>query len=335
MTLMRSQSGFSSSLLRICETSMTCPITILAATHGRPDLLQRTFGYLAQCEIPSEYDGIIIIENGGRFGAEQVVEQADPRLKARYIFEQKGNKSRALNIALKLVEGAALFIDDDVRVNPDFLTLYAEAVRSSPPRTFLGGPVEVDYEEAPPDWLRQYLPFSAVGWRPTEAQLQAKDYYFLGANWLAFVDDLRACGGFAEWIGPGTAQRGQESYMQMLLIEAGLRPEYLPQPVVWHYVPRSNCTPQWALERATRHARGAGAFYNDNCPRILGVPRWMYLEIVKRRLKVAWSKLFESDPATRHFIAHEYSHLLGLMQGIRTRRELSQPTSSVPTSRKS
>ena len=297
---------------------MTCPITILVATHGRPDLLERTLNYLAACELPEEYAGIIIVENGGQFGAKAIVENAPPSLRARYLFQELGNKSRALNLAMANLTGAALFIDDDVRVNPDFLMCYAQILRTAPRNKFFyGGPIEVDYEEAPPEWLKKYLPYSAVGWRPTPEQLQSQDYCFLGANWCAFIEDLKACGGFAEWVGPGTVQRGQESHMQRQLMDAGLRPIYLPEPIVWHYVPKDNCSTTWALQRAEKHSLYQGATYQDSAPKLWGMPRWMYRALVQHYLSNCWARLFQRDPEKRHQVAQELYSFRGLFNGIR------------------
>ncbi|MFM9115790.1 MAG: glycosyltransferase [Planctomycetota bacterium] len=297
---------------------MTYPITILVATHGRPDLLERTLRYLAACELPEEYAGIIIVENGGRFGAQPVVENAPPPLRARYLYQELGNKSRALNLAMADLTGAALFIDDDVRVNPNFLMCYAHILRTAPLNKFYyGGPIEVDYEEAPPEWLKKYLPFSAVGWRPTSEQITSQDFYFLGANWCALIDDLKAIGGFVEWAGPGTALRGQEWQMQHQMMKAGLRPVYLSEPVVWHYVPKENCTPDWALQRAEKVAIHQGLYYEDSAPKLWGFPRWMYFAMVKHYAHNYWARLFERDPEKRHQIARELYVLRGIFKGIR------------------
>ena len=57
---------------------------------------------------------------------------APASLDARYLFESAGNKSKALNTALAQIgEGLVVFLDDDIRVGPDLLEVYAEAARSS------------------------------------------------------------------------------------------------------------------------------------------------------------------------------------------------------------
>ena len=111
-----------------------------------------------------------------------------PSLEARYLFEPAGNKSRALNAALAQIDdGLVVFLDDDVRPAPEVLELYATAARAAGPGCFFGGPVEPDYEAAPPEWLTAFLPPSARRWCPDEAQLATKPF-FLGFNWAAFAE---------------------------------------------------------------------------------------------------------------------------------------------------
>jgi GT2 family glycosyltransferase len=77
---------------------------------------------------------------------------------------------------------------------------------------------------------------------------------FLGFNWAAFAEDLHAVGGFDYRKGPGSPTKsvGQETDMQERLLQAGRHGRYVPGAMVWHYVPRSRCSPDWALERAYR-----------------------------------------------------------------------------------
>ena len=150
------------------------------------------------------------------------------RLGVRYLFEAAGNKSKALNAALAQIdEGLVVFLDDDVRVGPDLLEVYAGAARRVGAGQFFGGPVEAEYEEAPPDWLIEFLPASARGWRPRDpAEVKLKPL-FLGFNWAAFASDLRRVGGFSERLGPGSdAGVGDEREMQLSLVAAGLEAQY-------------------------------------------------------------------------------------------------------------
>jgi GT2 family glycosyltransferase len=239
---------------------MARSIVVLIATHKRTDLLERTLASLARCELPASYRETVVVENGGRFGADLVVAEGDPKLRARYVFVEQGNKSLALNAALETIDADPLivFTDDDVRFRSDFLRVYDQAIQRFDRGWMFGGTVEIDYEgEPPPDWLRLRLPASVTGFKLADKETEYhKDV--LGANFAAFGEDLRDAGGFSPRRGPGTASTGQETDMQHRLLARGVRGLFLPDAVVWHYVPSDRSTPQWALERADRKGFAEG-----------------------------------------------------------------------------
>ena len=228
---------------------------VVIDTAGRQELLGRTLASLAEGEVPAALAQTIVIENGPPGGARQIVSQAPPILKTRYLYEPCGNKSGALNRVLDAIDdGLIFFADDDVRFHPGVLRDYALAAQQRSERAFFGGPVAVDYEQEPPEWLKQYLPKSARGWSLTAETNLVNEPDFLGCNWAAFAKDLKRAGGFDPFRGPGavTGSVGQESDMQRRLLQSDCQGIYLPGACVWHYVPADRCSPEWALERAYR-----------------------------------------------------------------------------------
>lgn len=166
-------------------------------------------------------------------------------------------KSRALQHWLEILrEGLVLFLDDDVRVSPEVLEVYASAAKQYGANSCYGGPLSIDYEEEPPSWLIPYLPPSARGWPQRWPFAPGRKYYFLGANYGAFTERILSVGGFDKVLGPGAFKAGnqdnptgEETYLQKRLLEDGCQQVFLPEAKGWHYVPRSSCTPAWALQR--------------------------------------------------------------------------------------
>ena len=214
-------------------------------------------------------------------------------------------------------EGLVVFLDDDVRVVPDLLEVYAAAARRAGPGQFFGGPVAPDYEEAPPDWLIEFLPLSARGWRPDDPSQAITRPFFLGFNWAAFAGDLRRVGGFSERFGPGSdAGVGDETDMQRRLVTAGLKAVYVPQALVYHWVPRDRCSPEWALERAYRNGIRSGLLKQDAAagPTIAGYP----LVLVKRTVE-SWvrSKMRRNGQRRERFAAQlKYQRQRGVLRGV-------------------
>lgn len=234
---------------------MTSNLVIVIATAGRTGLLKRTLDSLAGCRLPQSHRQTIVVENGEPCGAADIVRNGAPVLKLRYLYEPVANKSQALNRALaELDDCLILFNDDDARFEEQTICRYHEAAQAAGSGCFFGGPVGCDYDAEPPAWLKEFLPNSALGWQLTNEQQIVERPIFLGVNWAAFARDLKNAGRFDPRKGPGspTNSVGQETDMQKRLLERGLRGLYVPDAKVWHHVPASRCSIEWAQQRAYR-----------------------------------------------------------------------------------
>lgn len=296
---------------------MARTITVVIPTAGRPDLLDRTLDSLCQCQKPEEYESTIVVENGGREGAEQIVETYAKPLNARYMYSEEANKSAALNLVLNsLTETLIVFFDDDVRISPNTLVAYRDAADGIESGVIFGGPVDVDYEAPPPEWLRAYLPVSARGWGLNGIEGEKK-LRFLGSNWAAFSTDLKKAGGFNPQLGPGnrTTGTGQETEMQIRLESIGIEKVFIPDAKVWHYVPCDRCSEEFVLNRAYRDGLSHGARRAHDAFTVFGLEPWMYVEYLNRSVK-----LLIKMPLGRRIRFGGYRNLIfhrGLMHGYK------------------
>ncbi len=296
-------------------------LTIAIATHGRPELLRRTLDNLAGVVPAAIPCRIVVVENGGRLGAEEVVRSAVVPCELEYLYLPRANRCAALNAVIETTRaGLVWFLDDDVTVERDAVEAYWRAAAAEENRYF-GGPMDPEFEEPPPSWLLPYLPRSARGWRWSPDRGEAlEEVGFLGANWAAFTSALQAVGGFSDRFGPGTGSVGGETEIQRRLHAAGYVPEYLPQALVRHWVPRERCTPRWALGRAYRIGVSEGLLHRatDVGPErlLLGCPRWMWREWL-RRWGAKWRAAWSPDPAVRFAAAREEALFRGMMAGRR------------------
>jgi len=192
---------------------------------------------------------------------ENVVRAYGNSLNTRYLYLTRACQSRAKNAAIQTITREltqsclVLFTDDDVRFHVDTLYAYAGASAGTDGGAFYGGPVGVDYQEDPPEWLKAYLPPSAKGWW-LEGGLQTFNRAdFLGCNWASFVNDLQKAGGFDETFGFGgtSGGTGEETNLQGQLLKGNVKGIYVPDAKVWHYVPSERCSPIWAIRRAYLH----------------------------------------------------------------------------------
>lgn len=244
---------------------------VVIATHNRNELLQRTLDSLSQCNLPDCYVGTLVIENGGKFGTDTVVESCSDDLHAKYLYLEQGNKSAALNFALESIPNQpgvlVYFTDDDVRFESSLLQKLASAAENVPSGEFYVGPMEADYQECPPDWLATYLPTSVRGWNPHIDDHQATHPtriqhggLGLGCNWAAYVRDLHSAGLFDPDYGPGSESgaTGQESDMMTRLLNSRVESIFVPHATVWHNVPANRCDTSWTLRRGYRRALQIG-----------------------------------------------------------------------------
>lgn len=313
---------------------MAKDLVVVIATIGRSELLKRTLSSLEACQKPDIFRGVIVVENGGKGGGENVVYSYSHSLNARYMYLTKACQSRAKNTAVKAVAQEVnqnclvVFTDDDVRIHAHTLCAYAEASAASDGGKIYGGPVGVDYEVEPPEWLKAYLPASASGWR-IEGGLQSHNKAdFLGCNWASFVSDLQNAGGFDENFGFGgiAGGTGEETNMQDRLLKRGVKGIYLPDAMVWHYVPAERCSPVWAIKRAYLHGIEAGLRDPRKEQTVLGVSRGMVLAWIKIGLEVL-KKSLSGDKKTAFDAYHRFSRFCGYIRG----RQLAWKNSANPS----
>lgn len=299
--------------------------SVLVATHDRRDLLSRLLDSLRACDDVAKLKEILIVENGSKSGAEGVVRRHEADLPVRYAFSERANKSAALNRGLGLIDAELIvFFDDDVEVEEGTIAAYLEAAQRYGRRHFFGGRVTPRYEgDAPPEWLADALPLSCTGFDlgPNE-----RTYHeFIGNNWAAFRGDVFEASGFSSRLGPGTGLIGQETELQVRLIERGGTGVYLPAARVEHYVPSEHLTVAWARRRRYRQ-KVAHALLGDESdertpkvPMLGGVPRYYWRSLAQQYLRVWRHRLLA--PRTRERVASEMklATLRGEMEAFRRR----------------
>ncbi len=287
------------------ERSAELGVSVVIATHGRPRLLERLFTSL-RCPANLEVlrDGsweVLVVENGPPAGARAVCEEGRG-FQARYAHVSEIGKSGALNYALDHARGDFIcFFDDDVRLGEHVLEAYRSAAVRYGAGHFFGGPVHAEREIEPPAWLVEYLPTSVLGWSlgAEERYHDAPDFH--GANWGAFVADMRSAGGFASYLGPTPRYRAldEELELQERMLAAGQRAVYVPAAEVWHHVPREMCTLGWARRREYQQelSRALQGQFEVNRPQIAGAPRWLYRQCVSETVR--WLAARARPPADR------------------------------------
>jgi GT2 family glycosyltransferase len=261
-------------------------ITICVVTHRRSQQLAQLLCELEACSLPEAYAGLIVVDNGGSPDSEEIVYGANPRLRARLLRCDSKIKSVALNKAISEIHGGLVtFIDDDAAPESQWLQAYAKAFESKAEGYYFGGATKVTYEAPPPQWLRAFLPRSAIGYSGPTQGVPEFETNFMGFNWAARVQDLKQVGGFSALFGPGTPSMvGDESFTQHKLQRIGIRAHYLPDAVVTHSVPAKNCTEEWLLPR-TEPAGFQQGLLREQFMREKGLPVATWRFVIKRIMR--------------------------------------------------
>ncbi len=306
--------------------SVLMELIIIIPTHKRPELLGRTLDSLAKCDFPDEYSKTIVVENGGKFGVEELVKDYK-NIQVEYQYQELGNKSAALNSVLDKVPPKSLiyFTDDDVRFSTRVLIAYCKAAKNNPYKYVYGGPFEVDYEyKKPESWLSKYLPDSAKGWNKGNNLILSKNINFIGFNWAAFAHDILANGGFNNQFGPGnnTIGRGQETTMQEIMYKNGWQSCYIPDAKVWHYVPEIRSDENFAITHLYKEGKTIGAKLRKyKNPLIISTS--IIMKIIYHLFKVLIFLIFNfftSDIKEKKFhVKYKWNYLKGVIEGYKYR----------------
>ena len=313
----------------------TISIHTVIPTHGRCELLQRTLESLASADKPAGFERVWVIENGPQSGALDTYERMRNHLPLAYRHLPQPGRSPALQHAIEAIgQGLIIFLDDDVRVNQGFFNAYVDAALQHGDTCFFGGPLLIDYEKPPYDWLLDHLPASAKGWRPSDPKNPIDDqHHFLGANFAVFAQRVQKIGGFNPALGTGTAGDpvGEEVDLQDRLIRDDCSPIYVPNAQVWHYVPPNRCSPAWALRRLERiwlTSQLQRPIPSHDGPLWWDVPRWMWRRLAVLRLK-AWIANLIWDPRKRFEAQKVFYQWRGTIRGMQISRERNGSISSV------
>jgi len=230
-------------------------VDIVIPHYQQTHLIERTLKGLSAIEIPDCLENIWVVENGGKHGAEAVVNLFKNKLSVKYEYNEQGNSSLARNRGIELSKAdIIIFFDNDMKYTSTCLTSYIEAFEKHGLQYFYGGSLEADYEVEPKKWLTKYLPASAKGFSLGEQSKEVSDSVFLGGNFavprkllhlVKLFDDIGTTG-------DNSGYMGEETRLQDNLISKGHKAIYVPEAKVLHWVPSDRCSVDWVLKRAFR-----------------------------------------------------------------------------------
>jgi glucosyl-dolichyl phosphate glucuronosyltransferase len=299
--------------------------SIVIATYNRAAVLNDTLASLARLRPDAPWE-VIVVDNNSPDDTRSVVERAANAFPAplRYAFEREQGRSAALNCGFRLAAGEIVVTtDDDVRVEPDWLTAIDRGLGTNR-CDYIGGRVTPLWESARiPRW---FPPTTGLLW----AVVALLDYGPkavpfgnrppLGVNMAIRREALDRVGGFDPRVGrkAGTLLGQEVREWCMRARAAGLVGFYVPDVVVQHLIPRDRLTKRYfrrwfywrGVSRAMLYAQSGLDMEKPEAPaldartvrHVAGVPRylfrtaaWTARDAVRARLSRDYSTSFERE----------------------------------------
>ena len=224
------------------------PATIVIPTRNRPGYLEVTLASVTGQARALGAEVLVVLDGPDPAGAAVAARHA-----VRVV---AFDGARGLNAARNLgVQSAAsdliVFLDDDVRVPPDWLDALLEGVRHAPGYGVFGGPIRAELEGGGPRACgREPPPITTLDLGPADCDAQ----YVWGANMALRRRAFELAGPFDE----GLAGRGDEEEWERRFVTRGGRVRYVAGAGITHRRSRRDarlgrlCRAAYALGRTAR-----------------------------------------------------------------------------------
>lgn len=272
-------------------------LDVIIPTHNRHLMLTRTLDSLLAAEVPAGLDvRVTIVDNNSTDLTRETVKEYGKRFSRGlgYVFEGRQGRSYALNAGISSTSGDLVgMIDDDEEIDSRwYCSIHSFFSRGGV--DFIGGPYVPRWGAAPPDWLpTKYL--GAIGWVDGGDRVTPFDNSYpgmlMGGNAVLTRASLNKVGLYDTSLGR-TATRllsGEDDDMYQRLLAAGARGFYVPDLIIYHYVPPERLLKSYF--RRWSFWRGVSAGLIDRNRRMpvvyfCGMPRYLCGEAVRCVLRV-------------------------------------------------
>lgn len=241
-------------------------LTVLICTHNRADLLERVLASLNAARRPTIPVQILVAANActddtaTRMQAYQACQAECGWLPLRLLEVPTPGKSHALNRAIPEIDTElSAFVDDDHRVDANYLVAIEQAVQAWPDAGLYCGRILPDWDGSEPAWVHDEGPYriyplpvprydqGMVSYDIDDAgPLPGGGNLFLHTAWLGKV------GAFATDFGPVGHDLGGAEDLEWIrrAITLGARLRYVPDVVQYHYIDKERLRFSYLIRKA-------------------------------------------------------------------------------------
>ena len=303
----------------------TPPITVVICTRNRVELLMRTIASLNTATRPHDYPlSIMVVANACTDStisklASYVEHRTEYSMPLVYFEEPQAGKSFALNLALRNIKpGFACFIDDDHRVDSNFLVGISTALASHPDCEFFCGRIIPDWTGDEPDWLHdtgqyQIYPLPVPHYDPghKSRSLTQNDDLPGGGDLVIKTELLQRIGDFSVKLGPQghNLMGGEDSDYVKRILNSGATLIYSPDITQYHYVDPDRLKLRYLITLSFQRSR---AITLVNNPQRAPIPRYIWRKLFNYSANI----LFSLSLQKKRFYLMRFAATLGEATGF-------------------
>jgi arylsulfatase A-like enzyme/GT2 family glycosyltransferase len=304
---------------------MDATLTILICTHNRAELLERVLASLNAAKRPAMPVQILVAANACtddtvmRMRMYQTHQGSNGWLPLRLIEVPTPGKSHALNRATPEIETElTAFVDDDHRVDENYLVAIEHAARTWPDGGLYCGRILPDWDGTEPSWVHEAgpyriypLPVPRYDQGSVPKTITAEEGPIPGGGNLVVrrqVFDLT--GQFSTELGPHGHDLGggEDSEYVLRAMSRGVRCQYTPDMVQHHYVDTERLKLGYLLRKSYQRTRSISRIHGNG-----QVPLYMWRKLTE----YGFHSVFSLSWAKRRFYWVRTAAALGEVQGSR------------------
>ena len=265
----------------------TLSLDVVLPTFNRARLLAKTLDSLIAATRPQGLEiTVYVVDNNSKDDTAEVVQDYQPRCSfpLRYVLETEQGSSPALNSGIRAGTGDLIgMINDDEEVDVHWFEAIYDFFRSTS-FDFAGGPYQPNWGAEKPDWISKESG-GIVGW--VDAGDTRREYgegfggMLMGGNAVIRRRVLDQVGLYDVTLGRTDKGLGcyEDEHMYRRLIASGFKGMYLPELVIYHFIPPERMTRQyhrqwcWGLGNSMAVL---ARMQKAELPELFGIPRWQF-----------------------------------------------------------
>lgn len=304
---------------------MRATLTILICTHNRVDLLARVLASLNAAKRPAMPVQILVAANActddtmAHMRAYQTQQASNSWLPLRMIEVPTPGKSHALNRAISEIETElTAFVDDDHRVDVNYLVAIEHAAQSWPDAGLYCGRILPDWDGTEPDWVHDEGPYRIYplpvprydqGTQPKTITAEEGPIPG-GGNLVVRHHVFKLTGQFSTELGPHGHDLGggEDSEYVLRALSRGIHCQYTPYMMQHHYVDMDRLKLGYLLKKGFQRTRATSRIHGTG-----RVPLYMWRKLAE----YVFHSVFSLSWAKRRFYWMRTAATLGELQGHR------------------